>query len=376
MSGLRQRCRSACCSASSVPGSLAHVPTPVRLHNLDYLRGIAAIGVMFFHLGTWWLGEYSPNSFMGRVGVYAVAIFYVLSGLTLYHVYSGRMRSGYDLRNFFVQRAFRIFPLLWIVTVAALLVRPRHVPWSDLLMSLTGVFGFVSWDTYFSAGIWSIGNELVFYVLFPIIIALILAGRATFVAVGVLFGITFLIFAFVNLSSSVSISKQWYVYINPGNQVFLFFIGITIGYLGKVETPRLGKIEAPRNSFAWILLILGGLLFMAWPIETNSISGWSRVALTVSTAAICGSAYFLRQSIPRFVHQPLNFLGVVSYSIYLLHPIVNELVRRSPIGDAPAAITIPAVVCITITASWVTNRLIEQPMTAVGRRFVRNRLSR
>lgn len=58
-----------------------------RLHNLDYLRGLAASGIMIYHYSMWTNGHADIDSFICRVGVYGVSIFYVLSGLTLFVVY-------------------------------------------------------------------------------------------------------------------------------------------------------------------------------------------------------------------------------------------------------------------------------------------------
>ena len=132
-------------------------PNP-RLHSLDYLRGLAAFGIMIYHFFTWWVGSFPAESFMGRVGIYGVAVFYVLSGLTLHHVYFAKMAGLRDVRSFGVKRVFRIFPLLWIVTIAAVILAQRIPDWSDLVLNLTGLFGFVKWDAYFSTGVWSIAR--------------------------------------------------------------------------------------------------------------------------------------------------------------------------------------------------------------------------
>lgn len=63
-----------------------------RLYNLDYLRGFAAFGIMIYHYSSWSLGNFTADSFMGRIGVYGVSVFYVLSGLTLFYVYKNKMK--------------------------------------------------------------------------------------------------------------------------------------------------------------------------------------------------------------------------------------------------------------------------------------------
>ncbi|MCB0760440.1 MAG: acyltransferase family protein, partial [Flavobacteriales bacterium] len=73
-----------------------------RLYNLDYLRGLAAFGIMIYHYLTWTLGKFSADDFLGRLGVYGVSVFYVLSGLTLYYVYFHKMQpTRQELVSFF-----------------------------------------------------------------------------------------------------------------------------------------------------------------------------------------------------------------------------------------------------------------------------------
>lgn len=149
-----------------------------RLSNLDYLRGVAALGILVYHYTSWTLGVPSAQTPLGRVGIYGVAIFYVLSGLTMYHVYAGRMDSLRQVRTFFVRRAFRIFPLLWLVSIATLVLARKWPDPVTAFLNATGLFGFVDWDGYIALGAWSIGNELVFYALFPLVVLTLRRGWA------------------------------------------------------------------------------------------------------------------------------------------------------------------------------------------------------
>ena len=140
-----------------------------RLYSLDYLRGLAAFGIMIYHYFSWISGSFSADTFMARVGIYGVSVFYVLSGLTLYYVYYDKMKpSRQDITSFFKKRLFRLFPLLWLVTIAAIFLSKEMPNFYNLFLNLTGLFGFIKWDIYFSTGVWSISNELVFYVFFPL----------------------------------------------------------------------------------------------------------------------------------------------------------------------------------------------------------------
>ena len=62
-----------------------HAPShaKMRLPGLDYLHGLAAFGIMTYHYCSWIFGEQPAASFLGRLGIYGVAIFYIVSGQTL-----------------------------------------------------------------------------------------------------------------------------------------------------------------------------------------------------------------------------------------------------------------------------------------------------
>jgi exopolysaccharide production protein ExoZ len=196
--------------------------------SLDYLRGLCALAIMLFHfIGFSRNVVFDSAHFLGRMGVYGVSIFYVLSGLTLFMVYGERL----NLLEFYVRRFFRIFPLLWVVIFLSILIRNSHPPLNLIILNVSGLFGFVKWWGYIGTGVWSIGNELVFYASFPLIIFLIQRNRSLFLLFASLIFATYLAFAFVILDEHNTLSEQWRNYINPLNQVGLFLAGIFIGLL-------------------------------------------------------------------------------------------------------------------------------------------------
>lgn len=330
------------------------------MDSLDYLRGLAALGIMMYHLASWTYGEQPADTFLGRLGTYGVSIFYVLSGLTLQHVYFHQMTTIRAVRQFFVRRAFRIFPLLWLVTFLAILLSQTMPNPVDLVLNLTGLFGFVAWDTYFSAGVWSIGNELVFYALFPIIV---FAARRRFGLwlVGAIFGAFYLYFAFVALDSTASMTDEWSTYINPLNQVFLFYCGFLIGHL-------LHSFKSPR-ILTHIMLWAGIALFALWPTSPERIdivTGWNRLVFTLLCVAVCAAIYKLQPNLPAPVHRPLVMLGHVSYAVYLLHPIVFRVLDKLDILEAKSlALT---TILVTLTAAYASYRWLEMPINRWGRK--------
>lgn len=295
-----------------------------RLYSLDYLRGLAAFGIMVYHYLSWTLGKFTSDTFMGRLGIYGVAVFYILSGLTLYYVYYYKMKpSKEDIVSFFKKRVFRIFPLLWLVTIIAILLSGKMPDFTNLFLNLSGLFGFISWDKYFSTGVWSIGNELVFYVFFPFFILFIKKFKSLMILLSlVLFGL-YLYFAFVKLNPDLTLSEQWGNYVNPLNQVFLFLGGFLIGFF-------FHKYQV-KNSVIITLLLAGLALFTFHPSTgdtINIVTGTNRLIFTASCFIICTCFYKLTFQFPKFIHRPLTLLGEASYSVYLLHPIIYNLVGR------------------------------------------------
>lgn len=292
-----------------------------RLVNLDYLRGVCAFGIMIFHYTGW--GSESSSSFMGRVGIYGVSIFYILSGLTLNHVYNEKLNISVEgILNFFKKRIFRIFPLLWLVTILSILLYPERFNWLDLFLNFTGLFGFLRWDHYFAMGGWSIGNELVFYVFFPFFLIMSKFNKIYFkILIGILFFVN-LYFTFIILDVNVRLAEQWRNYVNPLNQVFLFLGGFLIFS---------GFSKRENNNLLYLFfLLLAILLFVFYPVHGDSINivtGFNKILFTMICFVICISFYKISFKMPEFLHRPLSLLGEASYSVYLLHPIVLAVIQ-------------------------------------------------
>lgn len=293
-----------------------------RIHNLDYLRGIAALCIMIFHYLSWTLGEFESNTLLGRIGIYGVSIFYILSGLTLYHVYNTNLNLKLPLlMEFYKKRFLRIFPLLWLVCICTILLFNNIPNWTDLVLNFTGLFGVFKWSTYIATGTWSIGNELVFYLFFPFYLWLLInkKGIAIFVTFIVLF--IYIYFAFIILNNKKMLTNNWHDYVNPLNQLFLFMSGMLIGYFF--------AFYRSKNLIYSLILLFGLLLFILFPSEGNAINivtGINRLIFTLASILICLGFYKLEWDLPQIIKWTLKKLGDISYSVYLFHPLLYAIV--------------------------------------------------
>jgi exopolysaccharide production protein ExoZ len=289
-----------------------------RITTLDYLRGLAATGVMTFHFNSWtYFDAIDGGTLLAKIGMFGVGMFYVLSGLTLYHVYFNKMESISDVKSFFVKRFLRIYPLLWVVMIFTAVAINKWIPdFYTSLINLTGLFGILAPHRYIGTGVWSIGNELSFYLAFPLIVLLAKKNTILFAS---LCGVSFLLFVYFTffvLSPQKTLSQQWPDYVNPLNQCWYFVSGFLIGHLSKKITVK--------NNFALLLLSLSVMVFILLPTSggiPNLITEWTRLVLSTMAIAIVFSFYHLAFKAPRLIDVPLKFLGECSYSIYLLHPI-------------------------------------------------------
>jgi peptidoglycan/LPS O-acetylase OafA/YrhL len=259
---------------------------------------------------------------MGRFGIYGVAIFYILSGLTLFLVYYEKMDFSYSaILSFLIKRFFRIFPLLWLVTLVSIILSNKTVNFKDLLLNVSGLFGFIAWDKYIATGAWSIGNELVFYAFFPLFVLFSKKMKPLMLILSLSIAIIYIYFAFFKLTYKITLAEQWAVYINPINQVFLFLGGFLIGlFLYKIRV---------KNYILVTLFLMGVSLFTFYPTEgdmVSTVTRFNRLIFTTCCFIFCFCFYKVNLKLPDILHQSLSLLGEISYSVYLLHPIVFSLI--------------------------------------------------
>ena len=358
--------------------SLNHVFCPKmnpmkRLHELDYLRGLAAAGIMMFHYLSWTFGEFSSESVVGRVGIYGVSIFYILSGLTLYHVYNHSLAKNFsEVGLFFKRRVLRIYPLLWITTIASIFIFDGgEANASEVFLNLTGLFGFVDWPNGIAIGSWSIGNELVFYVFFPFFVWLYHRSKWGLGLFSFAVFALFIYFAYslIDIESSLSDEHQRSYYCNPLNQVFLFLGGYLLGVL--LEHSRI------QLTVSLLLIAAGIFLFTLWPESGDRvrlIGGTTRMALTASCFLICIGFYKFSAQLPSIVSWPLRTLGEISYSVYMLHPIIHRLILypieyiRKHFFAIPESVRFLLAIVLTLVVSYFVYHTFEKFFIRLGKK--------
>lgn len=335
-----------------------------RLDVLDWQRGLLAISVMFYHLSSWYITSLDSGSLLGRLGIYSVSMFFVLSGLSMALVYKSFLIDIKSSIKFFTRRIFRILPLLWLSIGLVIFVVGKSFSVEKIILNLTLSFGFIAPSEYINTGAWSIGNELVYYSLTPFIFMIfnrnVLLGNA-FLIFTMLVGAWF---SHYKLDPKLSLATQWNTYINPFNNFYFYVSGIAIVY-------NFSSFNF-RQTHVLTIFFASALLLTFYPVDGNQINiatGGARVALSIASILMVLSAYKAVIELPKAINYILTSIGLATYSIYLLHPIVSEIISIKIINTHSLGNLEKVMVfsMATILLSIMVYHVIEKPCIKLGK---------
>jgi peptidoglycan/LPS O-acetylase OafA/YrhL len=326
---------------------------------------------MVYHLNLFSFGESDASSFLAKIKIYAIAIFFVLSGMALFVANEASLKPNFSsIGKFYLKRFFRIFPLLWLATACTYLLksRPEMFTVNHLIANITILPGIIRPEAFEAIGAWSIGDELFFYACFPVLFFLQQKRQLYLVIVTVISFIVFWLFTFKWLNPEVNLGFQWSVYVSPFNQFFYFLVGILLANLKPTKTWIIGI--AP-----WLLLVcLVGVIY--YPISGEPVvlvTGVTRLFFALVTIIICYCFYvYPFNFLPAIVKKWLLYLGETSYSIYLLHPLVYLAVSKFFASFMPVNVyfVIVITICITLLISGIFYQKFELYFINLGKSII------
>lgn len=364
--------------ARAQPSTDAGTPRTGRIHELDSLRGIAALGVVFWHYGA----HFNSYPFRGLLlpfytsGFLLVDFFFVLSGYVIARSYWTPRRQHALLDNIRARMA-RLYPLhlLTLVATVALIGLLPMTEGEELLGSNNDTRHFIlnlflinniglqdGWS--FNTPAWSISTEFVINLAF---MALIAMSRRTFMAaVGVAVALIVLIVANADAPYIVGSKALGFIDVNLARCALGFGCGVLVHILlGRTDIRR--RLDAHGFvSTVLALLAIAGLTFFLMtagakpkiPVYLCSIALSTLLILTVPSSKLLGA--LLNRT-------PLVYLGDISYSVYLTHfPLQLVLFSISLNGGERFAFDSPVVflayVSSVLALSSLTYRFVEVRM--------------
>jgi peptidoglycan/LPS O-acetylase OafA/YrhL len=395
-------------------------PEPRRLAWLDLLRGIAAM-VVALHHATYY---YVPR-LRGQMvdwfdpGRYGVLVFFLVSG---YIVPASLERHGL-VRNFWISRVFRIYPLLLLACTVYVLpflfgVRglraglEEYDPVTAVLAHLTMLQDVLGVPNAINV-LWTLSYEMIFYLLVAALFATGTHRRSAPIAVGLalaavpaggLLPMTLLsrtagtgpvvVAAAVLFAAAIAAAVSGRPVLRVAGCVLGGALAVTLvavnGRIGPWEGLTILAVmftgtalyRAERRQISRRTAVLTAAAVMAGAIAAgvwNARSGmtadqaqgfglyWTGSIVLAAVTFVAG--WTLRhRAIPGW----LTALGTMSFSIYLLHSVLLMLFDQffgMPDHDDPVRLLVFLVVLLTV--SWTAHRLVEAPGQRLGRRLVR-----
>lgn len=342
---------------------------------IDGLRAIAVIPVVFFHAGI--------SSFSG--GYVGVDVFFVISGYLITSlIVAEKEKEEFSIINFYERRARRILPALFFMSLVCvpfsfLLMSPSQLKeFSDSLISIPlFVSNFVFWGEsgYFSSAAeekpllhtWSLAVEEQYYLLFPIFI-LIFWKLKREILISIIFIISVLSILLAQFGSNLASQPPFYDEVFRYNAIpdFAFFLAPTRAWellFGSLTAFFLLK-ERKNKFFVNQILSLTGMLMIIYSIvafdSSTPFPGFSALIPVLGTILIIIYAKEETLIYKLLSLRPLVFFGLISYSIYLWHQPLFAFTRLSSI-NSPSVITYVILSLISFFLGWLSWKYIEAP---------------
>lgn len=349
--------------------------TTGRLDVFDGLRGIAILLVLWYHV--WEVSGLGlgPLNLIAEAGFLGVDLFFFISGFCLFLPYARAAvvgRPAASVTHFFVRRAQKIVPsYLLALVVFALVYHDRFASPADAAVQLASHLAFVHTlapSTFYaiSGPLWTIGIEVQFYLLFPLIAPWF--ARRPFLAYGAL---VLVAEAYrIAVTATGNGASVWLT-----NEVPAFFDLFGAGMLTAwfLAQPRSGTAIRPRTatlaSAAAFAVALGVLTVTTLIGRAQGADGMRaavndyRLAFGPLLIAVGISSALAGDGWRRIVTaKPLVWLSAISYNVYLWHLEITVWYHNAGIASVPAMLL--AVGSSLGLAALLTFRL-ERPILAL-----------
>ncbi len=364
-----------------------------RIGALDGMRALAVLAMLCFHFGIGW----------AQGGFFSIEVFYVLSGFLITGLLLAEFqrRNGIKLSAFWIRRARRLLPCLFLVLIATTLCVRFVAPvgtYPDFRMdALSALLYFSNWwqiaisSNYFVATgaaqplthTWSLSIEEQFYLIWPLVALAVLHFSRTYAR-----GLRLLLWISV-VGCIASAVEMALLYSPSANTTRIYFgtdthaqsilVGAALACAAALLRERQAKrgshapppavaAPSPVRRIAATILGLAGLGVIAAVMATLTgssaltyrgaflVCSVASAAMIVSVLAVPKGVFSRALSV-----RPLVLIGVISYGIYLWHFPVIAFVNTQTVGlDGFALLVVRFSITIGLAAASFV--LVERPV--------------
>jgi peptidoglycan/LPS O-acetylase OafA/YrhL len=298
------------------------------IRELDGVRGIAALMVMFFHFFQG-LSTIDPVlltikkiSLFGQTGV---SLFFVLSGFLITRILVSTKESEHYFSYFYIRRCLRIFPLYYLFLIIFYFLIPliSKIPVSELslqvyywiyLQDFARTFG---WSSSGPPHFWSLAVEEHFYLFWPFIIYYFDKRKIVYIIISII-----LVAMFTRI---ILVYLNYEVFYFTFSRMDELAIGALLGIFEIKKKLQQGKKGTERFLlFSLIILIISTVLLWTY------FSGEANPVLQVTKFLFISGAYFtligyiITASESLYIKKLLRskfliYTGKISYGLYVYH---------------------------------------------------------
>jgi len=341
---------------------------PGRLDTLTGMRFLAALPIVFLHIGSNFFGLTSLRAAFAY-GYIGVSFFFVLSGFVL--TWS---TANMPARRFWWLRFARIWPAQALIAavVFMFLIQGRALDWPGRAAAFLLVQSWwPSSNVYFGGnGVsWSLSCEAFFYLVFPALaigirrldyrgLAAVGAGLLAMLAIAPAVG------EWWGLSQPV---KYWLFFILPAYRLLEFLLGMILaravqcGF--RVPHPRLAAAVSGAALAGLVAALVWATNFGWYPsrpwVALLFLPVFASLILTGATADIVGAASWLTS-------RPLQWLGATSFALYLVHQPLFRITQTwgwwPTRHDLAGLVAFAAFLAVALAAAGLLHHLVEKPL--------------
>ena len=335
-----------------------------RLSSLDSCRGVAILMVVAFHVSV----IYRPAAWLGQLAIFGnlgVQLFFLVSAVTMCLMWDQRREESQRTLKFYIRRFLRIAPLFWFAIVFYTLawhVSPdggclQGITWFQV--ATTSIFlhtFFPSATNSVVPGGWSIGIEMGFYLVFPLL-ALVPKDRLP--------SFSFAAYVILGLLGTAMAERLGsgdgyaiFLYYSFLTQLPIFPIGMFVYGVTHQEVTLSKKYIG-----AWIILWLVIAVIAKLKFHWNSRPLFWFEVMVLATAV--GSS--IRWNLAT---KWLAYVGRLSYSMYLFHFAVLYFLERIFGNGWSFAFGMATTLAITIAIAAVSQATAERWSQELGRYLI------
>ena len=310
-----------------------------RIPSLDGLRAISITLVILSHLVKW---KHISFRVPGGYGDLGVQVFFILSGFLITSLLLREIgrSSTIDLRDFYIRRAFRIFPAAFVFLAVVIVLYWRQMRWFHIAAAIFYGANMDISRPWIFGHLWSLSIEEQFYLLWPFALK---KWRRHKTAI--------LLGAFALTPAFRTALYAFHVHNGLNGSLPVYADQLAIGCLLAIFASRLPKI-AGSLALAMALVAFAVPWFPAHsPGRTLFLLFFLRPVLDVSIAGVV--LHVIQVPYRALNWAPVAWLGRISYSLYLW----QELFCSNPGFHIGYFLIVPALGCACLSYYFV-----EQPM--------------